>query len=92
MNINERNKKNKKIYLKYEKHFILILFSFLKCIISIYEYLMAVVSKDADQLKKCNSRLIKRLILMAILFLLPSLINLLLKLVGDNYGVCLNTK
>lgn len=59
---------------------------------SVYEYLLAVINKDADALKKCNSRLVKRLILMAVLFLLPSLVNLLLKLVGDNYGVCLNTK
>lgn len=59
---------------------------------SVYEYLIAVINKDADALKKCNSRLLKRLILMAVLFLLPSLVNLLLKLVGDNYGVCLNTK
>lgn len=58
---------------------------------TVYEYLVAVINKYADALKKCNSRLVKRLILMAVLFLLPALINILLKLVGDNYGVCINT-
>lgn len=56
---------------------------------TVYEYLVAVINKDADALKKCNSRLVKRLILMAVLFLLPALVNVLLKLVGDNYGVCI---
>lgn len=54
---------------------------------SVYEYLIAVIKSDADELKKCNSRLIKRLILMALLFILPYLVNLLLKLLGDEYGV-----
>ncbi len=57
--------------------------------LSVYEYLIAVINKDADQLKKCNGRLIKRIILMAVLFFLPSLVDLLLKLLGDTYGLCL---
>lgn len=56
---------------------------------SVYEYLLAIINKDADALKKCNSRLIKRIILMIILFFLPSLVNIFLRLLGDRYGVCI---
>ncbi len=56
---------------------------------SVYEYLIAIINKDADELRKCNGRLVKRLILMAILFFLPTMVDLLLKLLGNNYGVCI---
>ena len=57
--------------------------------VSVYEYLLAVINKDADALKKCNSRLIKRIVLMVVLFFLPILINLFLELLGNEYGTCL---
>src|SRR5574344_472438 len=39
-------------------------------VLSIFEYLSAIAAKNDDALKKCNSRLIKRLILVALLFFL----------------------
>ena len=45
---------------------------------------------DAEGLKKANSRLIKRLILMIILFLLPILVDLFIQLtLGANYANCI---
>lgn len=59
-------------------------------IFSVYEYLQVIFKKDADELKKANNRLIKRLILMAILFFLPTLVNLILHLlIGSEYSSCL---
>jgi len=52
-----------------------------------YDYMTAIFSKDAELLKKSNSRLVKRLILMAILFFLPILLNLLLGIV--NASTCI---
>lgn len=49
---------------------------------TVVEYLGAVTDKDADKLKKANQRLISRFILLLVLFFLPDLINIILKLVG----------
>lgn len=56
--------------------------------LTVYEYAMAIFSKDAEGLKKCNSRLTTRLILIAILVFLPTLINLLLGLLDPSYETC----
>ena len=59
-------------------------------VFSTVEYVIAVASKDAEGLKKANSRLIKRLILMIILFLLPILVDLFIQLtLGANYANCI---
>ncbi len=55
---------------------------------TVYEYAMAIFSKDAEGLKKCNKRLTTRLILMVILVFLPTFINLLLGLLDPNYKSC----
>ena len=62
----------------------------LTAVISIYEYLAALFMKNADELKKANSRLIKRLFLIAALWLLPTFLNLVLDLIdkGD-YSACI---
>lgn len=57
-------------------------------IYTVYEYSMAIFSKDAEGLKKCNNRFISRLILVAILFFLPTLINILLGLLDPSYKSC----
>ena len=59
--------------------------------LSAYEYLTVVFMKSADDLKKANKRLINRLILIALLFFLPTLLNLILSLIetGD-YTTCIN--
>lgn len=56
--------------------------------LTVYEYAMAIFSKDAEGLKKCNKRLTTRLILIAILVFLPTLINLLLGLLDPSYKTC----
>lgn len=56
--------------------------------LTVYEYAMAIFSKDAEGLKKCNSRLTTRLILIALLVFLPTLINLLLGLLDPSYETC----
>ncbi len=61
----------------------------LVAVISVYEYLSVVFMKDASELKKANSRLIKRLILITLLFLLPTFLNIILDLVDTgNYSTC----
>jgi len=53
-----------------------------------YDYITSIVSKDAELLKKANSKLVKRLTLMALLFFLPSLLNILLGWVDVTYQTC----
>lgn len=62
----------------------------LAAVISVYEYLAALFMKNADELKKANSRLINRLFLIAALWLLPTFLNLVLDLIdkGD-YSACI---
>lgn len=57
-------------------------------VVTAYEYLSVVFMKNADDLKKANNRLIKRLCLIAALWLLPSLLNVLLSLVDS--GTCIS--
>lgn len=61
-------------------------------VFSTIEYLKVIFDKDADAIKKANSRLIKRLILVAVLFLLPSLIEIFLDILNQslntNYTNC----
>ncbi len=62
----------------------------LTAIISVYEYLTALFMKNADELKKANSRLIKRLFLIAALFLLPTFLNIVLDLIDSgDYSTCI---
>ncbi len=57
-------------------------------VVTAYEYLSVVFMKNADDLKKANTRLVKRLCLIAALWVLPSLLNILLGLVDS--GTCIS--
>ena len=60
-------------------------------VLSVIEYISAVTSKSADGLKKANGRLVKRLILMVVLFILPSFINVILGFfLGPEYNTCVD--
>ena len=47
------------------------------------------VNNNQDSLKKANNRFIKRLVLMVALFLLPTIVDLFLKLLGVGDGLCM---
>lgn len=57
--------------------------------LSTYDFIKAVTAKDDKGLKKAFQILLKRLLYAVILFFLPVLINLLLKLVAVNSKVCI---
>ncbi|MDD4706047.1 MAG: hypothetical protein PHS24_02380 [Bacilli bacterium] len=59
-------------------------------IFTIYELISAVASKDDDALTKALSRLTTRIILVAVLFFLPILLNLLLGFIDSKYSTCLS--
>lgn len=59
-------------------------------IFTIYELISAVVSKDDDALTKALSRLTTRIILVAILFFLPVLLDILLGFIDNKYSTCLS--
>ncbi len=48
-------------------------------VLSGVDYVKAIINSDDDALKKTHSRLVKRLILAALLFLIPTVVDLLLK-------------
>lgn len=49
-------------------------------VLSGLDYVKAIINSDDDALKKTHSRLVKRLILAALLFLIPTIVELLLKI------------
>ena len=53
------------------------------------EFITAIASKDDDAIKKCTSKLVTRLILVAILFFLPTILNLLLGFIDQKYTTCI---
>lgn len=55
-----------------------------------YDYIAAIVNKDADEYKKVNQKLITRLILVAALFFLPIMLNLLLSFINSAYTTCVS--
>ncbi len=71
------------------------LFDLLKIIIpllviglSSYDFVKAITSKEAKDVKKAYQTFLKRLILAVIFFFLPVLINLFLDMAGVNSTVC----
>jgi len=50
--------------------------------LSSLDYIKAITSKDADELKKANERFIKRLVAAVVLFLLPFILDLTFELFG----------
>ncbi|MDD4796117.1 MAG: hypothetical protein PHG03_06195 [Bacilli bacterium] len=59
-------------------------------IFTIYELISAVASKDDDALTKALGRLTTRIILVAVLFFLPVLLNILLGFIDNKYSTCLS--
>ncbi|MDR1463765.1 MAG: hypothetical protein LBJ11_00500 [Oscillospiraceae bacterium] len=57
-------------------------------IYSTYDFLGAIFSSDAELLKKASSRLQARLILIAILFFLPTILNIILGIIDTSYTTC----
>ena len=55
---------------------------------STYDFLGAIFSKDAELLKKATSRLRSRLILIAVLFFLPTILNIILGIIDESYTTC----
>ncbi len=55
-----------------------------------FELIGAVTSKDDDALKKAMGKLTTRLILVAILFLLPTILNIVFKLIDARITTCIS--
>ncbi len=53
------------------------------------EFIGAVASKDDDALKKGLNRLVTRLVLVAVLFFLPLILNYLLQIIDSKYSTCI---
>ena len=72
-------------------------FNFAKVIIpllviglSTYDFIKAVTSKEAKDVKKAFNILIKRFVYAVIFFFLPILLNFLLDIVGTNSKICID--
>ncbi|MDD4187626.1 MAG: hypothetical protein PHX04_02545 [Bacilli bacterium] len=59
-------------------------------ILSSVEFIGAIANKDDDALKKCTQKLATRLILVAVLFFLPILLNILLSFIDQKYTTCIS--
>lgn len=57
-------------------------------VFTIYEFAKAVFAQDKSENNKALNRLIKRLILAAILFATPTLVNILLTFISNTNGTC----
>lgn len=62
----------------------------LTLVLSSFEYMTSITSKDGEGLKKANKRLINRIILVAILFFLPIILNVIIDLMFPGSGVCIS--
>lgn len=57
--------------------------------LSTYDFIKAITSKEAKDIKKAFNILLKRLALAILFFFLPVLLNFLLELVGTRSSVCI---
>lgn len=62
----------------------------LTLVLSSFEYMTSITSKDGEGIKKANKRLINRIILIAILFFMPIILNIILDIMFPGSGVCVN--
>lgn len=60
----------------------------LTLVLSSYEFLMAITSKAADGIKSAGKKFGTRLVLVVLLYLLPSLLNLILDLASIGTSTC----
>ena len=58
-------------------------------VFSLVDYLSAIVQKDDDSVKKANSKLVKRLVLVVLLFFLPIILDIILGIVDTSYTTCI---
>lgn len=56
--------------------------------LSSYDFIKAITSKEAKDVKRAYQTFLKRLILAVVFFFLPTLINLFLSMAGVNSTVC----
>lgn len=57
-------------------------------VFSSVDFLKATVNSDKDDLKKAGINLLKRLIICVVLFFVPTVINILLDVIGNSNGTC----
>lgn len=76
--------------LKFILNIIKIIGPILVVVFTTYELITAVASNDDDALKNVMKSLITRIILVAILFFLPIILNLILGFVDNNYSTCIS--
>lgn len=55
-----------------------------------FEFISAMVSNDKEALNKAASKLVKRLVLVVLLFFLPMILNLLLSFIDAKYSTCIS--
>ncbi len=60
----------------------------LTIVLSIMDYIKALASQSQEDIKKANGRFIKRLIISVLIFIVPTLLEILLNWAGNAYGVC----
>ena len=56
--------------------------------LAVADFVKAITAQSQDELKKAVNKLIKRLIIGILIFVLPTLLEFILKLAGIEFGVC----
>lgn len=56
--------------------------------LAVVDFIKAMASQNQDELKKAGNKFIKRLIIGMVIFLLPTVIEFLLRIAGIEFGVC----
>ena len=57
-------------------------------ILSILDFVKATAASDEKAIKDAQSKFIKRLIIAVLIFFLPTILNILLNLLGNTFGIC----
>lgn len=57
-------------------------------VMSVIDFIKALASQSQDELKKSANKLVKRIIIGILIFVLPTLLEFLLKIAGIEFGVC----
>ena len=71
-------------------NFIKIILPLLILVLSSYDFIKGISSKDEKEIKKSFSKLIKRIICAIIIFFLPTIINTLLDFLGIGGSTCID--
>ena len=75
-------------FLKQTFHFIKFAVPIIIIALSIMDFVKAIVIQDEKELKKASNKLVKRMIIGAIIFVLPTLIDYLLEIADINSSTC----